>query len=76
MPSKLLTPAISVMNRLTYLYKFSLNTIMFLVPLLWLAYMQLSDISSRNASPLRQLGGMDALQQSLELIELAAIFVT
>lgn len=67
MPSKLLTPAIGLMNRLTYLYKFALINIMFLVPLLWLAYMQLSEISTQHTSTLRQLDGIEALQQSLEL---------
>lgn len=70
MPS-LLTPAISLMNRLSYLSKFILINLLFLIPLLWLAYMQLSDISAREDSARQQLSGMEALQQALELIRIA-----
>ena len=41
MLSVLLSPAIGLMNRLNYLYKFSLINVLFLIPLLGLAYMQL-----------------------------------
>ncbi|SIQ10520.1 methyl-accepting chemotaxis protein [Marinobacterium stanieri] len=70
MPS-LLTPAISLMNRLSYLSKFILINLLFLIPLLWLAYMQLSDISARKDSTRQQLSGMEALQQALELTRIA-----
>ncbi|WP_139044343.1 hypothetical protein [Marinobacterium stanieri] len=70
MPS-LLTPAISLMNRLSYLSKFILINLLFLIPLLWLAYMQLSDISAREDSTRQQLSGMEALQQALELTRIA-----
>lgn len=70
MPS-LLTPAISLMNRLSYLSKFILINLLFLIPLLWLAYMQLSDISAREDSTRQQLNGMEALQQALELTRIA-----
>ncbi len=70
MPS-LLTPAISLMNRLSYLSKFILINLLFLIPLLWLACMQLSDISAREDSTRQQLSGMEALQQALELTRIA-----
>ncbi len=72
MQSVLLRPAIGLMNRLTYLYKFILINILFLIPLLWLAYLQLSEISTQQKETAVQLSGMKALQQSLELVSTGA----
>ncbi len=72
MQSVLLRPAISLMNRLSYLYKFILINILFLIPLLWLAYLQLSEISTQQKETSVQLSGMNALQQSLELVDIGA----
>ncbi len=68
----LLAPAINLMNRLKYRYKFSLINVLFLVPLLWLAYMQLDELSTEQKITQLELNGMSTLRETLLLTELAS----
>ncbi|WP_370299073.1 methyl-accepting chemotaxis protein, partial [Pontibacterium sp.] len=72
MLSVLLSPAIGLMNRLNYLYKFSLINVLFLVPLLGLAYMQLDEISVSQQITRTELSGIKALRKAINLTEIAS----
>lgn len=72
MLSVLLSPAISLMNRLTYLYKFSLINVLFLLPLMGLAYLQLDEISVEQRITQKELKGMGVLKEALLLTEIAS----
>ncbi len=68
----LLSPAIRLMNRMNYLYKFSLINLLFLIPLLGLAYLQLNEIAeSRQMTRTGQLG-INSLGQAIKQVELAS----
>ncbi len=71
MLSLLLSPAINLMNRLNYLYKFVLINILFLLPLLWLAYLQLTEIGTQQRATEVQLEGVGALREALALTRIA-----
>ncbi|MEY8199750.1 MAG: methyl-accepting chemotaxis protein, partial [Colwellia sp.] len=66
------SPAIYLMNRLKYLYKFSLINVLFLLPLLGLAYLQLNELSVDQRVTQEELKGMNALKEALLLIEIAS----
>lgn len=68
----LLAPAVGLMNRLTYIYKFLLISLLFLLPLLSLGYLQLADISEAQRVTARQVQGLKVLHKTLALTELAA----
>lgn len=72
MLSVLLSPAIGLMNRLNYLYKFSLINVLFLIPLLGLAYMQLDEISTSQQITRTELSGIKALRKAISLTETAS----
>ena len=72
MLSVLLSPAIGLMNRLNYLYKFSLINVLFLIPLLGLAYMQLDEISVSQQITRTELSGIKALRKVINLTETAS----
>ena len=67
-----LSPGINLMNRLKYLYKFSLINVLFLLPLLGLAYLQLNELSVDQRVTQEELKGMNALKEALLLIEIAS----
>lgn len=60
------------MNRLKYLYKFSLINMLFLLPLLGLAYFQLNELSVDQRVTQEELKGMNVLKEALQLIEIAS----
>ncbi|MEH6579429.1 MAG: methyl-accepting chemotaxis protein [Amphritea sp.] len=72
MLSVLLSPAIGLMNRLNYLYKFTLINVLFLVPLLGLAYMQLDELAVEQRNTQVELKGMNMLRETLVLTEIAS----
>jgi methyl-accepting chemotaxis protein len=72
MLSVLLSPAIGLMNRLNYLHKFSLINVLFLVPLLALAYLQLDEISVSLQITHTELKGITTLRQAITLTEIAS----
>jgi len=72
MLSVFLYPAICLMNRLKYIYKFTLINILFLLPLLGLAYLQLNELSVEQRVTQEELKGMNALKEALLLIEIAS----
>ncbi|GAA0683086.1 methyl-accepting chemotaxis protein [Marinobacterium maritimum] len=71
MLSLLLSPAVKLMNRLNYLYKFVLINVLFLVPILWLAYLQLSEIGTQQRATEVQLEGVAVLRDALALTLMA-----
>lgn len=68
----LLLPAIGLMNRLSYLYKFLLISILFLIPLLALAYLQLESLSTEQQVTKIELQAMVSLRNSLAMTQIAA----
>ncbi|WP_027856552.1 methyl-accepting chemotaxis protein [Marinobacterium jannaschii] len=68
----LLSPAIRLMNRLNYLYKFTLINVLFLIPLLSLAYMQLDEISESQQVTRTELGGIETLRKAVALVATAS----
>ncbi len=70
--SSILSPAIGLMNRLRYGSKFLLINLLFLLPLLWLAYMQLAELSSQQEASRKELDGINVLRSALKLTDVAA----
>jgi methyl-accepting chemotaxis protein len=67
-----LSPAISLMNRLKYLYKFALIYIIFLLPLLGFAYLQLNELSIEQRMTQVEVKGIIALKEAFLLTEIAS----
>jgi methyl-accepting chemotaxis protein len=67
-----LSPAIYLMNRLKYLYKFALIYVIFLLPLLGLAYMQLNELSIEQRITQVEVKGIIALKEAFLLTEIAS----
>ena len=65
-------PAISLMNRLPYLYKFTLINLLFLLPLLSLSYMQLKVLADDQTVIEQELKGVEALRGGLLLSQSAS----
>ncbi|MBB1487188.1 methyl-accepting chemotaxis protein [Oceanospirillum sediminis] len=70
--SILLSPAIGLMNRMSYFYKFVLINVLFLLPLLWLAWIQLASLSAQQNDTRRALQGIQTLRTSIQLTVAAA----
>lgn len=70
--SILLSPAIGLMNRMSYFYKFVLINVLFLLPLLWLAWIQLASLSAQQNDTRRALQGIQTLRTSIQLTSVAA----
>lgn len=68
----LLRPATHLMNRLTYLQKFVLISLLCLVPLLLLAFMQLKTFYVAEQTTKKELNGLIELGHSLSLVKIAA----
>jgi len=68
----ILRPATNLMNRLTYLQKFVLISLICLVPLLALAYMQLNTLHKAKLVTEKELNGLTELRSTLSLVSLAA----
>ncbi|MFT5756195.1 MAG: methyl-accepting chemotaxis protein [Alteromonadaceae bacterium] len=67
----ILRPATNLMNKLTYLKKFSLISFIFLVPLLILAYMQLKTFHEAEEVTRKELNGLIELRSTLFLVDIA-----
>ncbi|MEH6445848.1 MAG: HAMP domain-containing methyl-accepting chemotaxis protein [Oceanospirillaceae bacterium] len=67
-----LSPAIYLMNRLKYLYKFALIYVIFLLPLLGFAYMQLNELSIEQRMTQVEVKGIIALKEAFLLTEIAS----
>lgn len=65
-----LSPAIYLMNRLKYLYKSALIYVIFLLPLLGFAYMQLNELSIEQRITQVEVKGIIALKGAFLLTEI------
>ncbi|MCI2282439.1 hypothetical protein L3081_02300 [Colwellia sp. MSW7] len=70
--SIILRPATNLMNKLTYLQKFILISLICLVPLLTLAYMQLNTLHKAKLVTEKELNGLIELRHTLSLVSLSA----
>ncbi len=68
----ILRPATNLMNRLTYLQKFILISLICLVPLFALSYMQLKTLHEAEQVTQKELNGLTQLRDTLSLINLAS----
>ena len=68
----ILRPATNLMNRLTYLQKFILISLICAVPLLILAYMQLKTLHEAEQVTQKELNGLVQLRKAISLTNLAA----
>ena len=68
----ILRPATNLMNRLTYLQKFILISLICLVPLFTLAYMQLKTLHEAEQVTQKELNGLIELRNTLSLVNIAA----
>lgn len=68
----ILRPATNLMNSLTYLQKFILISLICLIPLLTLAYMQLNTFHKAKQVTEQQIEGLIELRNTLSLVSLAA----
>jgi methyl-accepting chemotaxis protein len=67
-----LSPAIYLMNRLKYLYKFTLIYVIFLLPLLGFSYLQLNELSIEQRMTQVEVKGIIALKEAFLLTEIAS----
>lgn len=67
-----LSPAIYLMNRLKYLYKFALIYVIFLLPLLGFSYLQLNELSIEQRMTQVEVKGIIALKEAFLLTEIAS----
>jgi len=67
----ILSPATNLMNRLTYLQKFILISLICLVPLFALAYMQLKTLHEAEQVTQKELNGLSQLRDALSLTSIA-----
>lgn len=65
---KLLAPAVLLMNRLKIVYKFSLISVLFLLPIVGLAYLLVSQLNASVDDLERAIGGTEALAEANELV--------
>ena len=68
----ILRPATKLMNRLTYLQKFILISLICIVPLFTLAYMQLNTLHKAKQVTEKEIDGLTELQNTFSLVRLAA----
>ena len=68
----ILRPATNLMNRLTYLQKFILISLICLIPLFALAYMQLKTLHEAEQVTQKELSGLIQLRKAITLTDLAA----
>jgi methyl-accepting chemotaxis protein len=68
----ILRPATNLMNRLTYLQKFILISLICLIPLFSLAYMQLKTLHEAEQVTQKELNGLIQLRKAITLTNIAA----
>lgn len=66
---RLIYPAVALMNHLPMVYKFSLISILFLLPIGGLAWLAISELNHSVETGVRSVQGLDKLQQVSELLE-------
>ncbi len=65
----LLLPAMALMNRLTYVYKFTLISILWLIPIGGLTYMLVSQLNESIERVESEVGGLKAYQSSYLIVQ-------
>jgi methyl-accepting chemotaxis protein len=65
---RLLYPAVALMNRLPMLYKFSLISILFLLPIIALSYLLVSQLNESIEAVAHEVEGVDELREVNELL--------
>ena len=68
----ILRPATNLMNRLTYLQKFILISLICLIPLFILTYMQLKTLHQAEQVTQKELSGLVELRNTISLVNIAA----
>ncbi|MEQ6884518.1 methyl-accepting chemotaxis protein [Salicola sp. Rm-C-2C1-2] len=68
---KLLAPAILLMNRLKIVYKFSLISVLFLLPIVGLGYLLVSQLNASIDDLDRAIGGTQAVAEANDLVRSA-----
>ncbi|WP_077530801.1 methyl-accepting chemotaxis protein [Vreelandella utahensis] len=71
---KLLAPAILLMNRLKFVYKFSLISILFLIPIAGLGYLLVSQLNVSIDDLERAMDGTEAVAEANDLVRSAQRF--
>lgn len=72
--SKVMTPAISLMNRLTYNRKFTLISVLWLLPILALTYLLVTQINHSINQVQHELDGIERQQAILEILNEARAY--
>jgi len=65
----LLLPAMALMNRLTYVYKFTLISILWLIPIGGLTYMLVSQLNASISQVANEADGLKAYQSSYHIVQ-------
>jgi len=65
----LLLPAMALMNRLTYVYKFTLISILWLIPIGGLTYMLVSQLNASISQVANEVDGLEAYQSSYQIVQ-------
>ena len=68
---QLINPAIALMNRLPMVYKFSLISILFLLPIGGLSWLAISELNRSVQTMTRGVEGLEQLQQVDRLVDAA-----
>ena len=66
-----LAPAIDLMNKLSYSKKFTLISLIYIIPLVGLAYLQLENLLTDKQSTEQELDGLKQLRISMKISDLA-----
>jgi len=65
----LLLPAMALMNRLTYVYKFTLISVLWLIPIGGLTYMLVSQLNASISQVANEADGLKAYQSSYHIVQ-------
>ena len=68
----LLLPAMALMNRLTYVYKFTLISILWLIPIVGLTYLLVSQLNTSISQVANEVDGLRAYKKSFQIIQEAS----
>ncbi len=64
----LLLPAMALMNRLTYVYKFTLISILWLIPIVGLTYLLVSQLNTSISQVANEVDGLNAYKSSYKIL--------
>lgn len=70
----LLLPAMALMNRLTYVYKFTLISVLWLIPIGGLTYMLVSQLNVSISRVANEVDGLKAYNASFQLVQEASSY--